>query len=109
MDREDWHAAAHGVIKSQTQLSDWTELNWTEKIKMEKAHKKGTKEKSLDLSENLRWNKQAPFLASPNLHKAGSGRGDKRYKNREPRWVGASPLGLACPHALRVYYPLFAK
>ena len=28
MDREAWHAAVHGVTKSQTQLSDWTELNW---------------------------------------------------------------------------------
>ena len=27
MDREAWHAAVHGVTKSQTQLSDWTELN----------------------------------------------------------------------------------
>ena len=26
-DREAWHAAIHGVAKSQTQLSDWTELN----------------------------------------------------------------------------------
>ena len=26
MDREAWHAAAHGVAKSRTQLSDWTEL-----------------------------------------------------------------------------------
>ena len=26
MDREDWRAAVHGVGKSQTQLSDWTEL-----------------------------------------------------------------------------------
>ena len=25
-----WHAAVHGVTKSQTWLSDWTELNWTE-------------------------------------------------------------------------------
>ena len=26
MDREAWRAAAHGVTKSQTQLSDWTEM-----------------------------------------------------------------------------------
>jgi len=28
MDREGWHAAVHGVTKSHTWLSDWTELNW---------------------------------------------------------------------------------
>ena len=28
MDREAWHAAVHGVTKSQTQLSDWTA--WTD-------------------------------------------------------------------------------
>ena len=26
-DREAWHAAIHGVAKSRTRLSDWTELN----------------------------------------------------------------------------------
>ena len=30
MDKEAWRAVIHGVTKSQTQLSDWTELNWTE-------------------------------------------------------------------------------
>ena len=30
MVREAWRAAVHGVVKSQTWLSDWTELNWTE-------------------------------------------------------------------------------
>ena len=28
MDREAWRAVMHGVTKSQTPLSDWTELNW---------------------------------------------------------------------------------
>ena len=28
MDRETWRAVIHGVAKSQTWLSDWTELNW---------------------------------------------------------------------------------
>ena len=28
MDREAWRAAVHGVTKSQTWLSNWTELNW---------------------------------------------------------------------------------
>ena len=28
MDRKAWYAAVHGVTKSRTWLSDWTELNW---------------------------------------------------------------------------------
>ena len=30
MDREAWHAAIHGVAKSWTRLSNWTELNWND-------------------------------------------------------------------------------
>ena len=30
MDREAWRAAVHGLAKSRTWLSDWTELNWSE-------------------------------------------------------------------------------
>ena len=32
MDREAWRAVIHGVAKSRTRLSDWTELDWTEGI-----------------------------------------------------------------------------
>ena len=30
VDREAWHAVVHGLAKSRTRLSDWTELNWTD-------------------------------------------------------------------------------
>ena len=30
MDREAWRATIHGVARSRTWLSDWTELNWKE-------------------------------------------------------------------------------
>ena len=30
MNREAWRAAIHGVSKSRTRVSDWTELNWTD-------------------------------------------------------------------------------
>ena len=32
MDREAWRVAVHGVAKSQTRLSAWTELNWGRRI-----------------------------------------------------------------------------
>ena len=41
MDREDWRAAIHGVAKSQTRLSDWTELNTL--IKDKKSHQQNNR------------------------------------------------------------------
>ena len=37
IEREAWCAAVHGVTKSQTQLSDWSELNWTN-IRVQVVH-----------------------------------------------------------------------
>ena len=38
MDREAWRVAVHGVAKSRTWLSDWTELNWTTTSLLERPH-----------------------------------------------------------------------
>ena len=41
MERGAWHAAIHGVAKSWTWLSDWTELNWrTFKIDLQRTSHK---------------------------------------------------------------------
>ena len=45
MDREAWHAALHGVAKSRTRLSNWTELNWI----------KGQEEKGTTEDEMVGW------------------------------------------------------
>ena len=50
MDREAWHAAVHGVTKSWTRLSDWTEL--TEHFK-KKKEKKSRYQQGHALSEIL--------------------------------------------------------
>ena len=40
IDREVWRAAVHGVAKSQTRLSNWTELNWVPKLTLLTDHSK---------------------------------------------------------------------
>ena len=43
MDREAWRVAIHGVAKSWTRLSDWTELNWRAGLKKKKTKLKRDK------------------------------------------------------------------
>ena len=33
MDKEAWHAVVHGVSKTQTQLSDWTDFAFTLQVR----------------------------------------------------------------------------
>ena len=35
MDSEAWHAVIHGVTKSRTQLSDWSDLIWSDLISIQ--------------------------------------------------------------------------
>ena len=42
MNREAWHAAIHGVAKSRTRLSNWTD--WTESLLAARAQRRGQEE-----------------------------------------------------------------
>ena len=60
MDREAWRAAIHGVSKSRTRLSDWTELKYMAGLPLKKVElwnfaEQETKKKKKSL--NL-WNKE---------------------------------------------------
>ena len=51
MDREAWWAAIHGVTKSRTWLSEWTELNWTEAEMLRRGGKNTQKIIQKDLND----------------------------------------------------------
>ena len=78
MDREAWYAAIHGVAKSRTRLSDWTELNCTRcemilhllnkkhhvtKRKSQKMRRNPWKRKSSSIARSVdEWNKYSKYL-----------------------------------------------
>ena len=45
MDREAWRAVVHGVAKSHTQLSDWTDEKIEQATQKEKQYKKQERER----------------------------------------------------------------
>ena len=53
MDRETWSPAIHGVTKGQTQLSDWTELNFPPSVLLISFHK--STEIFISISLNIQW------------------------------------------------------
>ena len=66
MNREAWRAAVHGVTKSQTQLSDWTELNV---LNGNRKRKQGTDNTSCCKEDNWldkdRWERHFIFTSYP--------------------------------------------
>ena len=61
MDREAWRAVIHGVAKSRTGLTAWTELNWTELIHVDVLQRPHTIVKQL--SSNLKKKRERKKVA----------------------------------------------
>ena len=62
MDREAWSAVIHGVAKSQTRLSDWTELKW-DKITKPRNKLMHLWPPSLDKGvKNMKWWKESLLI-----------------------------------------------
>ena len=77
MDREAWHAAVHGVAKSRTWLSNWTELNWIQRDKAIELPHKG--------ASRAFPKKDGQFALNLALRKPSS---VKRLKNAFCQWKG---------------------
>ena len=50
-DSEAWRAAIHGVAKSRTWLSDWTELSWAEGLQETDREREGERVKGWELKD----------------------------------------------------------
>ena len=89
MDREAWRAVIHGVTKSRTQLSDWTELNWCD-------YEEGKPQPNL--KENQPWiftertvaEAEAPILWPPDVKSQFIGKGPDAGKDRRQKKRGAA-------------------
>ena len=66
MDREAWRAVVHGVAKSRTWLSNWTELNWIAESKKElKSLLMRVKEESEKVNLELNIKKTKIMISGP--------------------------------------------
>ena len=72
MEREAWCAVVHGVAKSWTQLSDWTELNWVEVLAFQLSYFKYQRwcceSAALNMPANLESSAVATVLEKVSFH-----------------------------------------
>ena len=94
MDREALCAAVHGVTKSQTQLSSWVELNWTELNSACKVDKQGDNRQPWHTLFPI-WNQSIV----PCLVLTVASWPAYRFLRRQVRWSGI-PVPVCCdPHS----------
>ena len=72
MDREAWRAAIHGVAKSQTRLSDWSDLIWSEALPTQTSFLSSLLSQVSNLNCTLKAFLSTPSPSSSVLHKCYS-------------------------------------
>ena len=85
MDREAWPAAIHGVTKSRTRMSDWTELNWTELRTMVMEKVSGNSVSFQDLLKRNQKSESFKLMRSARWWRAYTGYSKAPYS---PHWCG---------------------
>ena len=103
MDREAWHAAIHGVTKSCTRLSDWTELNHSFLI-----HSSSDGRKIESISPKVRNKTRVPTLTATIQQSSGSfghSNQSRKRNKRNPNWKRRSKTLTVC----RWHDPLHGK
>ena len=98
--REAWHAAIHGVAKSWTRLSDWTELNWSMFYTVHGIHKK---------SDTTEWHSQE-WLVKITGRKISIQRKERLSKGPVVQWLNpvwlCNPVDYSTPGFPFLYYLL---
>ena len=79
-DREAWHAAVHGVTKSQTWLSDWTTS-------------KGYSQADKQMSSRISYNTKMDIMQGGH-NKEGSGYEEEYAKEQKQEWPQAEGKSL---------------
>ena len=84
MDREAWRAGAHGVTKSQTRLSNWTELNWTDLLQNRRV---------ITNKKRRFWNGDRRFDGKEDLKKGKVRSEEKEKLGIQPFWKSLRASG----------------
>ena len=111
MVRESWCAPVHGVAKNQTQLSNWTELNWWQRVsgsnksisQNRTRQWEGERERRLAAVQRAPcWKKLLLFILN--------GAARKRWKGWQRSWKRKDPVFMTffpcCSHTLEPFKTL---